>query len=330
MNRAVKQTLETIGIGNPQHCGRLTVFPLVIESDVGPEYLTMGEALAQELLTVTEINDCGSVPELKVRNDAYKPVLIVDGEELRGAKQNRVVNSSILLQEHSETIIPVSCTEQGRWHHTSPKFSDSDAVMARKARTRKSRSVHDALKCRESYRSDQGGVWEEVSSLHQNLGTRSPSRAMSDAYDQVRDNLGEALASFPLMSKQAGLLVYLGSAPMGLDLVSRAEAFKRLHQRLLKSYVIDVVRTMNGEADALDSACVTKLLCTLFETKESAFKPVGHGEDFRYENGGVFGSALVFQDTCIHTAFFWDDPHQAGNEPGFARFSQRRRNCPLD
>ena len=67
---------------------------------------------------------------------------MIGGEELAGAKQNRVLNTSILLKEASETKIPVSCTEQGRWSYASKAFSESGNVMAFKSRSRKTRSVH--------------------------------------------------------------------------------------------------------------------------------------------------------------------------------------------
>jgi len=76
--------------------------------------LKLKETLIQNLLKITELNDSGAVPQLKVMKNAELPVLILDVEELMGAKQNRIVNTNILLSEKFETIIPVSGVEQGR------------------------------------------------------------------------------------------------------------------------------------------------------------------------------------------------------------------------
>ncbi len=101
--------------------------------------------MSEGLLSVAEVNEEGSVPELKVTNAADMSVLLLDGEELMGAKQNRVLNTSILLVVKSETIIPVSCTEHGRWSYSSPAFSDSGVVMSPSLRMRKVSSVSTSL-----------------------------------------------------------------------------------------------------------------------------------------------------------------------------------------
>src|SRR4030042_597920 len=100
------------------------VFPLFTSINDSPKYLTLKEALEKNLLTITEVSQGGSVPELKVLNRGGIPVLLLDGEELAGAKQNRVLNTTILLKEDSETVIPVSCSAQRRWPYASTPFQD--------------------------------------------------------------------------------------------------------------------------------------------------------------------------------------------------------------
>ncbi len=113
MDQAVKSHLEGIKFGGVQRHRNVAVYPIFSEVDGSPHYLTMKEAMAGGFLAVTEVSAGGAVPELKVINSASVAVLILDGEELAGAKQNRIVNTTILLRRQSETIIPVSCTEHG-------------------------------------------------------------------------------------------------------------------------------------------------------------------------------------------------------------------------
>src|SRR6266487_2827878 len=147
--------LSSVVWGKPQEFKNMAVVPLFTLFDRGPEYLTLGEAMGQGLVTVTEVSQQGSVPRLTVVNRAAKPVLLVDGEELVGANQNRVLNTTVLLAEKSEIIIPVSCTEQGRWTYASPHFGHSNHIMAATLRKMKSCQVTDSLKNSDGYAADQ-------------------------------------------------------------------------------------------------------------------------------------------------------------------------------
>ena len=65
-------------------------------------------------MEVTEVSQGGSVPDLRLINKSANKLLAVDGEELIGAKQNRIVNATFLIAANTEIIIPVSGVEQGR------------------------------------------------------------------------------------------------------------------------------------------------------------------------------------------------------------------------
>src|SRR5688572_9448535 len=87
----VRNALDGLRVGPRTTFKKLTVFPLFKPTSVPPAYMTLAEALAEGLLRVTEVSSSGSVPELHVINTSDRPVFILDGEELIGAKQNRVV-----------------------------------------------------------------------------------------------------------------------------------------------------------------------------------------------------------------------------------------------
>ena len=114
MERIIINFLSKLELGELQTFKNMAIIPLFSSVNHTPQYLSLGEAMGKGLLTVTEVSQAGAVPELKVVNKADLPVLLLGGEELAGAKQNRVLNTTILLMENSETIIPVSCTEHGR------------------------------------------------------------------------------------------------------------------------------------------------------------------------------------------------------------------------
>jgi pSer/pThr/pTyr-binding forkhead associated (FHA) protein len=82
--------LGRIAIGEPVRYKSLTVFPLFGDDNPAVEYLLSDEAIEAGVVTVAEVSQQGSVPELAVTNTGNIRVLLLEGEELRGAKQNRI------------------------------------------------------------------------------------------------------------------------------------------------------------------------------------------------------------------------------------------------
>jgi len=81
------------------------------------------------------------------------------GEPILSKTENGVVvNATILLKKESETVIPVSCTEQGRWSYVSEEFADSGTVLSPRMRMVKAASVNVSLNASQRYESDQMAV----------------------------------------------------------------------------------------------------------------------------------------------------------------------------
>ena len=79
-----------------------------------------------------EVSEGGHVPETEeIVNEGELSVLLLDGEELLGAKQNRVLNLTILVPAHQTCVVPVSCVESGRWHHVSGRLRCRSACTVR-------------------------------------------------------------------------------------------------------------------------------------------------------------------------------------------------------
>jgi len=129
-----------------------------------------------------------------------------------------------------------------------------------------------------------------------------------------------ALRAFPWVEGQIGFVFAVDGAVVGMEFVSRADAYVHLHKKLVKSYVID---TKVGK-DAVEPASpesVRRFIEQITQCAETGYPSTGMGEDFRYEHDTVCGSALVCEDTCVHAVFFAVPPE----EDRSTRYGLRRR-----
>src|SRR5918911_5007362 len=138
--------IENLYTGEPVQVGRLKVTPVFIREEAALPYLEFEQALARGLVEVTEVSEGGSVPNLFVKNKADRDVIIVDGELLVGAKQNRVVNTTIVVPAHTSVEIPVTCVEQGRWSYRSRSFASGGSHSYSSLRSLKHRTVTQSLR----------------------------------------------------------------------------------------------------------------------------------------------------------------------------------------
>lgn len=335
MTEAVNHTLEQLRFGEPQQFRNLCVVPIFFDGPAGPTYQTLTEAWKREQVTVTEVSEGGSVPNLKVTNLSDQPLVLVDGEELVGAKQNRIVNTTMMLEPNSETVIPVSCTEAGRWRYNSRHFQDAGVIMAAKARYNKSERLLYNLKMKAQYDADQSGVWKDIDHLHRKSGSHSQTGAMHDAYLQRAQDMKEYLQAFPLQPGQQGMVVFLNGRPVGADYLSRPEAYTHLHDKLLKSHVIEAVSEKKELKDKADWAIDAHLfLQSLTQAGEvSTHQPIGLGVDYRFEGQRSKGAALVYDDAVIHLSSYATemvdaeaaDPFAADRRRAWERMQARRR-----
>lgn len=236
-----KNCLLGMELGAFQSFENMAVFSLHFSGNGGPEYITLGEAMERGVLVVTEVSAGGLVPELMLENKGDFAFLILDGEELAGAKQNRVLNTTILVGPKSATKIPVSCTEHGRWSYVSNVFQESGNAMSPALRGINMRGVNSSLRAGRQYRGDQSAVWDGIDRMSVAADVQSATGAMRDVFEAKRAVLEHYLKSFTLETGQKGSLIFIGGEVAGLDFVSREQAYGVLHAKLIKSYAMEAM-----------------------------------------------------------------------------------------
>lgn len=341
MKKTVDTFFDQLELGDCHQHGNATIFPLFSRIEPVVDYLTLSEAYGQEAISVSETSESGSVPELLVINRADQPVLILDGEEILGAKQNRTLNTTILLREKSKTIIPVSCTEQGRWSYNGQgkpgklvEMTESEALLERKTRSRRMRSVHSHLKITEQFKSDQVEVWESISNLEAKAGYHSPTSSLNALFKLQKRKMEEFLKAFAAKDGQRGLLVVLGDGVSGFDYVSRPAAYRHLHDKLIRSYLLDSLLERTHTVDSTPKSTAGELAGEFLQqcraTKMQTFDSVGYGTNCRFEADLISGTKLVQQGEPIHSAFLTlDGPQHPASKPtiddSMASLRRRRR-----
>jgi hypothetical protein len=304
----------------------MEVIPLFSDTHAGGEYLTLGAALAHKRIVITEVSRAGEVPELKVVNRGKIPVLLIDGEELAGAKQNRVLNTTILVAGGSEIVIPVSCTEHGRWEFTTPYFEDSQVMMDYRIRGKKMASVAMSMKYHKTRHSDQLEIWDDIREVAQKAKVESQTGAMRDIFTSYDRSMEEYVKAFPLQPGQQGVLVYIDGCPAGMVFLSRADAYAKIHDKLIRSYVLEVLideKVPAGQPQETESP--EQFIERIKNAVDEAFPGVGLGTEHRLEGADLVGSALVHDGVVIHLACFSGVPSLPSQEEEFMAGYRRRR-----
>lgn len=287
-------------VGDPVRHQALTVFPLFAEPQPGVEYLLADEALAGGAVTVEEVNESGSVPDLLVDNRADTLVLFLEGEEFRGAKQNRVLNTSVLVAAKTRTTIPVSCVEQGRWHYRSKSFGSGGSHSSSKLRHVLKKSVSRSSREGHGHASDQPEVWKEVGRQMASLGSHSATGAMADTYEAYRGRLDEFRDRLKYVEGATGLAVAVGGKVVSVDLFDRPATCRKVWDRLLTGVIMDALEAGPAETAAA-GADVRDLLTGLRAVPWQPGPAAGVGEEFRAEMAGDrHASALAFKGTLVH------------------------------
>ena len=330
---AIHACLEALSPGAPVHAGRLTVVPLLAGGPFAESpYLLLDEAVQSKLLDISEVSEAGVVANLLATNLSPKPVLLFDGEELKGAKQNRILNATILVPAGAKLTLPVSCVEQGRWRYEAAGFAPSGEALFAKARLKKAermagaqRAVHarranaslapdlsEAGPVRASARraealgdfdADQGAVWDDVKEALRETGTRSASSAMHDSYVLRREEIERLSSAFVPADDQVGAVFYIDGRAAGIEVAGSPRAFGAIFGKIVRSYCLNAL----GQKPPFElpaPEAVKSFIAAVTGLDQMVSPSVGVGEDVRLDGPSACGSALLSEGHVVHLSAF--------------------------
>ena len=302
-------------LGDPVTYRGIVVTPVFPALDPRASYITLDEALPRGLI-ITETSDAGSVPELAVVNPLADNVLLYDGEELVGAKQNRILNVTVLVGAGAKLPIPVSCVEQGRWARSSVDFDTASHIShahlrRRKAEMLSARPLTPGLA--------QSEVWLEIGEKQQRMSVASPTGASRDTFEAYGDRLRALEDAFPLQAGQCGAVLAIGG-DLCLDAVSRPTAFALLWPKLRAGYLLDALERLDRAPTRQEQIAgfVDEVADAVVTTGPSA----GLGNDVRLRRPSVIGSGLELDGERIQLSAFTSED---GGRRAFGRIARPSR-----
>lgn len=266
------------------------------------EILLLEEAIQRGFLHITETGASGQVPFLQVTNEGEMPVLILDGEELVGGKQNRIVNTTILVLPGRKMTIPVSCMEAGRWHHSRADFEAGRAVFRAKSRVRQKESVTLSLRREGAFFSDQHAVWREVDESLAQVGAESRTRDFRSAREQVALRLQSYMNNLNPLERQVGAVFYGPQGVLGCEVLGSPELFRKAFEKILKSFAFEVAFAEVQVRRRRTS--IHNWWNSVLQAPVEMFDSPGAGRDVRLESRNLIGSALLWEEQLVHLSCF--------------------------
>ena len=299
-----RELLGALTIGQPTHHHNLTFFPLRWPQARKPSYTLLSTAMEKGEAVIEEVTESGSVPNLAVTNKAKRPLLIPEGEILMGAKQNRVINVTVLVAAGVKFVLPVSCVEAGRWryqsHHFESKFCAPPSLRNKKLKSVLRNRAEGGVPI-----SDQGEVWDEVRKCLADVKAQSATASLTDGFVHAEETLKEHCKRMVLPEGAAGVLVGRNDRIIGMDLFDAPSTLKTLWGRLSDAYFFDALRDP-AAAPPTPADHAQRFVERLGDAARPRVPALALGEEMEITREGLVGAVLMYDGGICHLAAFSD------------------------
>ena len=287
---------EGCEIGGARRTGSLIVFPLTGASESLPRCRSLDAALMQDELQVREVREEGDVNRLIVENRGDRPVFLMAGEILKGARQDRVLQHDLWLPADSGAVtVAAFCVEHGRWGYKGGKRRFESSGSISNVRVRQA-AMSEA---------GQGAVWDSVAETQKANGVASPSGALLVVYedgrlsrrlDQMVSDLRELTDDYPEMN---GVAVQIDERIVAVDVFPDRRLLVSLWPKLVRSYALEALGRDTQQA-ALSRTQVRDFLNDAAAGNWNSSDTPGRGDLFSLHEGGLDGQALELPEGLAH------------------------------
>jgi len=271
-------------------------------------FLPAGPAIRSGGLIISEVTAMGSVGQLTALNKTGDYLLLTDADVLTGAKQNRIVNRSVLLAPSGKTVIEVSCVERLRWTYRSSSFSTPGSVADPNLRSKKAGTFAKRKpEHKMDLRNTQGEVWDHVRA---NLAFEGFDSQTESYAELLHHRLAKADRAFPVCNPEKGcngLAVLINGKVISADLFGNEESYRYYFPMLRDAaFTLFYPGTKKEQIDIHEAYYRTMEVLDEFNDashKAEEFYP-GAGTLQMVESDRLVGFSLMHSEDLIHNALF--------------------------
>ncbi len=274
----VQDRLGSLRLGPPTSFGALHLVPLLGES------LDLDVVLQEEARNL-RIDEVELVHELQATNGGRRPVLLLEGEELVGGLQNRMLTRHVLIAPRQTVRLPVRCVERGRWAYNGSRrgFQSSGRLAPATMRSQ-----------------DQQQVWQGVQTRLRQTRARSNTEALSAAFESQHAVLERLRRELRPLPDQVGLVALLGDSVLSLELLASRELYRRAHDKLLAALTLEATarptRALREGRRSRAARFLTRLRCL--------DNPERQGSALRFHTRELQGNALLYREAPLCLSAF--------------------------
>ena len=277
---------------DPQIHKNIAIVPIKTPLNHKIDLMTLKKGFELDLVDVKECEH-STVNTLIVKNKSVVPLLLIDGEEIVGGDQNRIIDATILIAPQSEKKIPVDCTEHGRWGYKS-EFKHSENIANYTTRLAKRHAFRNKGNV-------QQAVWDSINELEMSRSFSSPTQAMSESYDDAKEDLDEIIDAFDIVEGQTGIVMVIDGEVKGFEIFLNSEIYREYHEKIIKSYLINA--EVNDDVFTINTDTISGIIEYAMGVEYDEVKNEGLESRFESKNEDGVGSMYTYKEELIHMSY---------------------------
>ena len=265
------------------------------------KYLSFSEAMAKNQVQISEVNKEGLLTKLSVSNKSSDNIIILNGELIIGTqiRQDRIVDSTVLIPGYATVLINTFCGEQYRWSpRLSNKISTSESLYFSSGRANNAADINTKL-------SKQCRIWSEISEKISDFNVKSFTNSVDQIYKKKKVNVEEIVNFFKIPSEAVGVALGINHQLVNIDIFSNNCMLQIYLPKIIRSIALDSFKKISKKS-YLKKKDVHRFLRQIHQANKQKRKVVEGtlGEELQFNSESVAGSILYHKEQTVHFSAF--------------------------